>query len=380
MKKSIYIALLFLLVLGACKNNKSIEDKFEGFVIKGKMEELPKESLAVLSYKQKDSTIIDTAIIENGTFSFKGKVIHPSEATIRVRHGEKFPENSWKRDTYYFFIDNSEMKLTTTDSVKKASLEGSLLTNQSLEIAGLINPLTNNIIALQNRMKGRSKEDKMITYDTVQIYVDSIKAVVHQFIMSHPNSYVSLQRFLRHEMPKNFDPIVADKEYNDLFGDDLKQTPTGKLIANKIAIAKKSQLGKEAMDFTQTDLNGESFKLSSLKGKYVLVDFWASWCKPCRAENPFVIKAYNKYKTENFEIVGVSLDADKTSWEKAIEKDGLPWIHVSDLRFWKNEVAVQYGINSVPSNILINPEGIIIDKNLRGEALTNRLSEIFDKG
>ncbi len=379
MKKTIFITFALLLILASCKNKENNQPKEEGYVINGKIESLPSNSIAILSYQQQDSTVTDSVNIKDGEFIFKGKVAHPSQATIRLRHGKYFPKESWKADSYYFFLGNEEIQLSTKDSVKYANIEGSILNDEAKEIDGLTTPLTDEIQALFKRMEGRSKEDKLITYDTIQTYVDSIKVVAHQFIMSHPNSYVSLNRFLRHEMPKNFDPIAADKNFNDLFDADLQKTPTGKLIADIIAVAKKSQLGKEAMNFTQTALNGEPFELNSLRGKYVLVDFWASWCKPCRAENPFVVKAYNKYKTENFEIVGVSLDADKKSWENAVEKDQLPWIHVSDLKYWKNEVAVQYGVNSVPANILVNPEGIIIAKNLRGEALTNRLSEIFDK-
>ncbi|WP_442845110.1 thioredoxin-like domain-containing protein [Leeuwenhoekiella sp. H156] len=377
MKKAAFFILLGVFALTACKNTNDTSSNDGGYTINAEISKASKASLAILTYKQNDSIISDSVAVEQGKFRFQGQVKHTTEATIRLRHGDSFPEQEWQADSFHFFIENSTITLTATDSIKDANIMGSIATHEAQEIDARTTPLTNEIIALYDRMDGRSKEDRLITYDTIQKYVDSIRTVTHEFILAHPNSYVALQRFQRHEMPKDFDPTEAEKNFNALFDEELQQTELGKSIAEKIRIAKKSQIGKEALDFSQETPEGESFNLSSLRGKYVLVDFWASWCKPCRAENPFVVKAYNKYKDENFEIVGVSLDASKESWVAAIEKDGLPWVHVSDLKYWKNEVALQYGISSVPANVLIDPDGIIIDKNLRGEALTEKLGVIF---
>ena len=134
-------------------------------------------------------------------------------------------------------------------------------------------------------------------------------------------------------------------------------------------------VGADAYDFEQNDVNGKPVKLSDFKGKYVLIDFWASWCKPCRQENPNVVKAYQAYKDKNFEILGVSLDSDKNNWLKAIKDDGLTWTNVSDLKGWKNEVGELYAIKAVPTNYLISPEGKIIAKDLRGADLEKFLAE-----
>lgn len=136
-------------------------------------------------------------------------------------------------------------------------------------------------------------------------------------------------------------------------------------------------VGSEAPDFSQQTPNGKTLSLSSLRGKVVLVDFWASWCKPCRMENPNVKKVYEKYHGKGFEILGVSLDRDMNAWTGAIQQDGLPWLHVSDLQFWNNAAAQQYGITSIPFTVLVDKEGKVIDKNLRGPALEAKLAEIF---
>ena len=137
------------------------------------------------------------------------------------------------------------------------------------------------------------------------------------------------------------------------------------------------EVGKPAPEIELPTSDGKTIKLSDYKGKIVLVDFWASWCGPCRQENPNVVKAYNQYKDKGFTILGVSLDQKKEPWLKAIEKDQLTWSHVSDLKYWQNEVAVQYGINSIPASYLLDPNGKIIGKNLRGEALAKKLAELM---
>jgi peroxiredoxin len=131
------------------------------------------------------------------------------------------------------------------------------------------------------------------------------------------------------------------------------------------------------MDFTLPDADGKDISLASYKGKYVLVDFWASWCGPCRAENPNVVKAYSRFKEKGFEILGVSLDDKKDKWQAAVQADNLAWTHVSDLKGWKNAVAEQYGIRAIPQNLLLDPQGVIIAKNLRGDALEKKLEEVL---
>ena len=163
---------------------------------------------------------------------------------------------------------------------------------------------------------------------------------------------------------KNFDKSIENSEYV-------------KIIKERLDIIKKVSIGKLAPDIIMADTNGVPFKLSSLRGKVVLIDFWASWCRPCRGENPNVVAAYNAYKDKGFDILGVSLDQNKASWIKAINDDKLTWHHVSDLKGWKNEAGKMYGVNSIPHSVLLDKRGIIIATDLRGEELLKKLDEII---
>jgi peroxiredoxin len=158
---------------------------------------------------------------------------------------------------------------------------------------------------------------------------------------------------------------------------ELPNNPVAINLAEMVNTKRSLTIGAEAPDIELANPDGEIIRLSSLRGSYVLVDFWAAWCKPCRAENPNIVRAYNKYKNENFKVLGVSLDRTREAWLKAIEQDGLPWIHISDLKYWNSIVTKSYQINSIPASYLIDPEGKIVGKNLRGPMLEAKLKEIF---
>lgn len=178
---------------------------------------------------------------------------------------------------------------------------------------------------------------------------------------------------------------LKDSEKNKPFLEEV----VAKLEASELEIKGKDQfissfkssmltaVGSMAPDFQLTTPIGEKLSLSSLKGKYVMIDFWASWCGPCRKENPNVVRLYQEYKSDPFEILGVSLDGDQNRWVQAIQQDGLVWKHVSDLKKWNNEAAKLYNVQGIPATFLLNPEGEIIAKNLRGDALAAKLKEIF---
>jgi peroxiredoxin len=201
-------------------------------------------------------------------------------------------------------------------------------------------------------------------------------ARLEQFVTKNNHSFAAL-----YVLSSSGNSLGADKLealYAKL-SPDYKATSFGKRITDKVESGKITAIGKIAPDFEQPDTLGTLVKLSDLRGKYVLVDFWASWCGPCRAENPNVVKAYAKYNEKGFTVLGVSLDqpGKKEAWIAAIHKDNLTWTHVSDLKFWDNAVAKLYGIQSIPQNYLLDPQGKIIASNIRGEELEKKLAEIF---
>lgn len=326
-----------------------------------------KDSVVYLAIPVADSAKRDTIPVKDGKFTWTGEVTEPEKVFLM------FP-------TRYvdFFLENGNIQITGhADSLDKLKVTGSASHDEFLNYKGSIKNITDQEEELYGKYEEMKSNDslKAAWEDQVAELRRQRRKGTMDYITGHPKSPVSVS--LLSDMAIMGEYKQLDSLYQMLDA-SAQQTAVGGRLAARIAILKKSAIGEPMIDFTQPDVNGKPVKLSDLKGKYVLLDFWASWCGPCRAENPNVLKAYNAYKDKNFTVVGVSLDDSGEKWRKAIEEDGMPWLQLSDLKGFRNEVASQYGIQAIPSTFLLSPEGIIIAKDLRGEALNKKLGELLN--
>ncbi|WP_419802502.1 redoxin domain-containing protein [Mucilaginibacter sp.] len=346
--------------------------------IKGKIGNLNQPARAYLIHRDQGKNITDSVVLTAGNFEFKGNIASPTQALLLLDHaGAGLQSLGRGADVLNIYIENGTIAINGKDSVKTAKIIGSKLNDDNAKLAAAIKPVLDKAQVLNNDYQKATEADRPKLAEKFTALQTEQKAVLKTFIQQNPQSLVSLDALRAFGGPS-----PSYSEVMPLYGTlspAIQNSNNGKDYKASIEKLKATAVGSVAPDFTQNDPAGKPISLSSFKGKYVLLDFWASWCGPCRQENPNVVKAYNEYKNKNFTILSVSLDRPngKNAWLQAIKDDGLAWNHVSDLQFWNNEVAKLYSVQSIPGNFLIDPTGKIVAKDLRGEELEQKLAQVL---
>ncbi|MFA7583638.1 MAG: TlpA disulfide reductase family protein [Proteiniphilum sp.] len=380
MKKNAFLYLCCLLVISSCTNVNN-----QSFTLKGKIGDWNDPATIYLSYWNEGSEYKDSTLLRNGSFSFTGSVGEPAPARLIFDYsGEGMIPAAQSGHILYLYLENGTVKLNSPDSLQNSLFVDSPINDEHLSYLDYIDGQIQDLAARMNQKVMLATPEQLndttfmaqLNSEYKQL-LDERTRKQQQYVREHPDSYFSVVA-ISESVSSKFNVDEIEPLFLSI-NEKYRETYSGKAFAQRIEAARTIGIGKKAPDFTQNDPDGNPVSLSDFSGKYLLLDFWASWCGPCRQENPNLVKAYAAYKDKGFEILGVSLDNQdgKEAWLNAIKKDGLTWTQVSDLNSWNNEVARSYGVRAVPQSYLIDPQGIIVAQDLRGEALDEKLVEIF---
>jgi len=394
LEPSIYPMRNLLLVCLALPFSLFGQDNAKPLSIKGSFKNVQPEPEWVYLYHRVNGTSVkDSCKVIDNAYTFTLKMAEPELLAFRVKYANAGSAKQFtplaggstsnqSRDAFNVYAGDGRIRINSTDSFSNVSIKGSKHHEAYLALQALRKPYDDKMKVLdQDYAKANAIKDNEAR-DRVEAQIDALESdlkenVLSGYIQKNPSSpaaFYALQQYAGWDInPDKVEPL-----FNALPA-AVQEYPTVKGFKEQLETVKLTGIGRMAPEFTQNDTLEQPVQLSSFRGRYLLIDFWASWCGPCRQENPNVVKVFNQYKDKNFHILGISLDraGQKDKWMKAIHDDNLTWSHVSDLKFWDNAVSKQYGIRAIPQNLLLDPTGKIIAKNLRGEALAKKMEELL---
>ena len=349
------------------------------YTVKGKIGEL---NAPAKVYLVRGLELLDSTTLKNGSFEFSGTTDRPKEVDVVVQRNGRLKDGfSISSNRTRIFLEPGPVVVTTADSLPNATFTGAQLTTDYQKLIASFEPIKAKkatIFAEAEKASPQQQQDPAFQermQAQLQVTDKEYQRGYVAFIKANPTSWVSLDamQFAAGAVPQYTE---LESLYNAL-SPSLQNTPEGQRYKQLLHDIKAVAIGAQAPDFTQQTPEGKQVSLTDYRGKYVLIDFWASWCGPCRQENPTVTKVYNEFRNKNFDILAVSLDEKKGNWLKAVQEDQLAWTQVSDPRGFESDIARRYHIQAIPQNFLVDPTGRIVATNLRGDELRATLARFI---
>ncbi len=382
MKKLRLISIAFAFINGFFTSHLKAQSGL--FQIFGKIEKIPFVEKVLIRYQGINKSIMDSANVTNGSYVFTGRIAEPQAISIWVKY---FPdENKNPRPRYKgvdlaeIYIQPSMVQISSIDTFSKMKISGAKWNDDYQYLKSNYQLLQDSLQQLRSLYTAYDINGEKDSIQWLNQQIPKVLAVLNENIMAsyikaHPESPLSVWALSIYagngKSPMEYDKVM---HLYQLISADVKKNPLAIDIKQRLSRAENTIVGKRAPNFILSSPSGKKISLSSFKGRYVLIDFWASWCAPCRAENPNVLKTYNQFKNKNFTVLGISIDEAKEPWLKAIREDKLTWTQVLD---FEKSVAKTYDVRAIPNNFLINPEGVIVARGLRGEEFYEKLKEIL---